>query len=301
MGITNILRAILPDVLVKPFVLLLVFVAVMVLVRLYYERVASRLSNSFENQIKKLSQDLDRDFIRLKVDTLKKIFYGYYAFWFIAGFGVALPHFAIGILVGLVWPLMMSRVPGVLARAYHKRRVGRFGYQLIDALTLMSNGLRSGLNISQVIDLVSQEMPNPISQEFKLILSETQLGTSIEEAFNGLAKRIPTEDVEMLATAINILRETGGNLAETFDTITHTIRERIKIKNKISALVTQGIVQGAIIMMLPFGLAIMLYMVDPAQVEPMFTTPLGLAMVGGMLFLQLLGGLAIWKIIDIKV
>jgi tight adherence protein B len=298
---TTLLELILPASMVKPFILLAVFVAVMIILRFFYKGIETKIIAGFQNQMTHLHTQMDRDFIRIKMETLKKIFYGYYAFWFFGGVAAALPHLLIGLALGPILVFIMSKVPNVMLSIYHNQRINRFGLQMVDALTLMANGLRSGLNISQVIDLVSQEMPNPISQEFKLIISETQLGKSVEESFLTLTTRIPTEDVEMLSTAINILRETGGNLAETFDTIVHTIRERIKIKNKISALVTQGIVQGAIIMMLPFGLAIMLYMIDPAQVEPMFTTPLGLAMVGAMLFLQLLGGLAIWKIIDVKV
>lgn len=301
MGIIGILEAFLPGLLVKGLVFGVVFVAVMVVCKLYYAKISTWIITGFNAQMDRLSENLDRDFIRVKKETLQKIFYGYYAFWFLAGFALALPHFVIGLLTGCVMVFVMSRVPGMLMKAYHNNRIARFGKQLTDALTLMANGMRSGLNISQVVDLVSQEMPNPISEEFRLVISETQLGTSVEDAFNNLSKRIPTEDVEMVTTAIVILRETGGNLAETFDTITHTIRERIKIKNKISAMVTQGIIQGAIIMMMPFGLGIMLYMIDPAQIILMFTTPLGLVMIGGMLVLQVLGGLAIWRIVDVKV
>ena len=103
---------------------------------------------------------------------------------------------------------------------------------MVDALSLMSNGLKSGLSIVQSLGLVTQEMPNPIRQEFNLILSENKLGVSLEDAFINLAKRIKSDDVEMFVTSVNILKETGGNLAETFDTIVITIRERIKVEKQ---------------------------------------------------------------------
>lgn len=297
----NILSQFLPESLILPIILVITFGVVMVIMNWFYEPIYQKLSTLFKAQVQDIVALLDRDFIKITSEKLTKIFLGYYAFWFILGFLVVIPHYILGIFVGFIFCLASSRLPSLFIGAYHNRRVGKFGMQLIDALTLMANGLRSGLNIPQTIDLVSKEMANPISQEFGLIMSETQLGTTVEASFESLAKRIPTEDMEMLATAITILRETGGNLAETFDTITYTIRERIKILNKISSLVTQGIMQGVIIMLMPFGLAIVLYMIDPNQIMPMFTTPLGLVMVAFMLILQILGGLAIWKIIDIKV
>ena len=91
---------------------------------------------------------------------------------------------------------------------------------------------------------MTQEMPNPIRQEFNLILSENKLGVSLEEAFVNLSRRIKSDDVEMFVTSVNILKETGGNLAETFDTIVITIRDRIKVEGKIKAMTQSGPVQG---------------------------------------------------------
>ena len=297
----ELLSVFLPQPFIKPVLLFIIFTVVFFVVRHFFDPIYQKIKTAFQSQMGELSTLLDRDFIKISTEKLSKIFLGYYSFWFLSGTFLFFPHFLIGMVLGVLFVLAASRLPKVLVNGYHNRRVGRFGMQLVDALTLMSNGLRSGLNITQTIDLVSAEMSNPIAQEFRLIINETQLGTSVEESFENLATRIPTEDAEMLSTAISILRETGGNLAETFDTITFTIRERIKIKNKIGALVTQGIIQGGIIMAMPFGLAIMLYMIDPNQITPMFTTPLGLVMIGMMLILQLLGGFAIWRIIDIKV
>jgi tight adherence protein B len=299
--VVSVLKSIFPDSIIKFLVFGGIFAAVFVLVRLFYKPLADRMKSGFQEQIELVIRLLDRDFVKTTPMTVRRALLGFYCFWGVLGMGFFFPNILFGSLAGVVLIAIATRLPKIALDAFHNRRVGGFNNQLVDALTLMSNGLKSGLNITQTIDLVSHEMPNPISQEFGLILSENQLGTTIEDAFENLAKRIPTEDVEMLATAVTILRETGGNLAETFDTITYTIRERIKIKNKIGALVSQGLIQGIIIMLMPFGLAGMLYMIDPNQILPMFTTPLGLVMIGMMIFLQILGGFAIWKIIDVKV
>ena len=103
---------------------------------------------------------------------------------------------------------------------------------MIDGLTLLSNGLKSGISMIQALQMVVEELPNPFSQELNLVLSQQRLGVSLEEAFLNLSERIPTEDVQMFVSSIVILSETGGNLSQTFDTVVHTIRERIKIEKK---------------------------------------------------------------------
>ncbi|MBI2712244.1 MAG: type II secretion system F family protein, partial [Bdellovibrio sp.] len=155
-----------------------------------------------------------------------------------------LPKFFPGVPLAIVVTIIGWKIPKPIVDWMYKRRVTKFTMQMVDALSLMSNGLKSGLSVVQAMGLVSQEMPNPIHQEFNLVLSENKLGVSLEEAFNNLAKRVKSDDVEMFVTSINILKETGGNLAETFDTIVGTIRERIKVENRISALTAQGLYQG---------------------------------------------------------
>ena len=105
----------------------------------------------------------------------------------------------------------------------------------------------------------------------------------------------------MFVTAVVILRETGGNLSETFDTIVNTIRERIKIQQKISALVSQGVMQGAIIFLMPFGLGLAFYLIDPNHIMPMLTTFVGNIFIAVMLVLQLIGGFVMLKIVKIQV
>ena len=192
-------------------------------------------------------------------------------------------------------------VPKAVVDQMFQRRITRFNFQMIDGLSLMANGMKSGLSIIQAMGMVKAEMPNPLSQEFDYVLRQNQLGVSVEEAFQNLAKRIPSEDVNMFVTAIVILKETGGNLAETFETIVFTIRERIKVEQKIAAMVAQGVAQGVIVFCMPFGLGIMFYLSDPGLITPLFTNPLGWLMTGAMLTLQLVGGFVILKVVQIRV
>jgi tight adherence protein B len=192
-------------------------------------------------------------------------------------------------------------LPKAVVNQMFQRRVTKFNFQMIDGLSLMANGMKSGLSIIQAMGMVKAEMPNPLSQEFDYVLRQNQLGVSVEEAFQNLAKRIPSEDVNMFVTAIVILKETGGNLAETFETIVYTIRERIKVEQKIAAMVAQGVAQGVIVFCMPFGLGIMFYLSDPGLITPLFTNPLGWLMTGVMLTLQFVGGFVILKVVQIRV
>ncbi len=105
----------------------------------------------------------------------------------------------------------------------------------------------------------------------------------------------------MFVTSIIILKETGGNLAETFETIVYVIRERLKVQQEIAAMVAQGVAQGVIVFCMPFGLGLMFYMSDPGFIEPLFSTPLGWLISALILTLQFVGGFVILKVVQIKV
>jgi tight adherence protein B len=222
------------------------------------------------------------------------------------GFGtliflVFLPHLFPGIPLALVGTVVGWKLPKPIVNSMYNRRVTKFVMQMVDALSLMSNGMKSGLSVVQSLGLVTQEMPNPIQQEFTLVLSENRVGVSLEDAFLNLAKRIKSDDVEMFVTSINILKETGGNLAETFDTIVSTIRERIKVENKISALTAQGFYQGVFVMAIPPILAVVFFQTDPDFMRPLVTTPIGWIIVMGIFLLEAVGFFVILQIVKIDV
>lgn len=180
-------------------------------------------------------------------------------------------------------------------------RLKRFDEQLIDGLNLLANSLKSGLNLQQAIQVLVKEMPNPLSQEFALVLSQEKLGLTTDEALERMIERIPSEDLSVALHSVLILRETGGDLSETFDTIASTIRERRKVDGKIKSMTAQGKMQGLVLFLLPFAFAAALYFINPEYITPLFTTPLGWSLLTVMVFLQILGGLWLRKIVKIDV
>lgn len=211
------------------------------------------------------------------------------------------PNILMGLLLGAIFTLLGWALPKHVVKYLYDKRCSQFTNQMVDGMTILSNGVRAGLSVQQSMDRVVKNLPNPISQEFRLVLSQIQLGQTLEDALTELGERIPRPDVQMFVTSVNILKETGGNMAETFQTITFTIRERQKVEKKIEALTAQGIMQGIIISMIPFILMAIFFVVDPNYIKPLFTTTLGLIALLVVITLQIIGGLMIKKVVTIKV
>jgi len=193
------------------------------------------------------------------------------------------------------------KIPRPFVNYFVTRRIRAYENQMVDGLTLLANGLRAGLSVPQAVGMVVDEMPAPISQEFRLLLQQNKIGVPLEECFDNLAKRVPTEDNDMFVSSVNILRETGGNLAEVFDTIIDIIRERIRLKQKIETLTAQGLFQGATIFAIPFIMGGFYFVSDPDSMVTVFTNPLGIILMFIALLLDLIGGYIILKIVSIKV
>lgn len=222
------------------------------------------------------------------------------------GFGTLIffilwPNIILGLIAGSTITILGWSLPSFLVETLYQKRCQKFVDQMVDGMTIMANGIKSGLSVGQALERVVDGMKNPIRQEFSLVLSQMRLGLSLEESLNNLGDRIPKPDVQMFVTGINILKETGGNLAETFSTISETIRERQKVQKKIEALTTQGITQGVIITLVPFLLLIVFFLVDPGYVKPLVSTPMGIVFLLAMVLLQILGGIMIKKIVTINV
>ncbi len=216
-------------------------------------------------------------------------------------FLAAWPNIPVGLIVGISFGIMGFQLPPLIFKSLYEKRCNAFVDQMVDALTILANGVKAGSNPQQSMQRVVEIMGQPISSEFGQVLTQTQFGQSFEEALNDLGARIPRQDVQMFVVAVNILKETGGNLSETFQTIVSTIRERQKLEKKISAMTAQGIMQGIIVTSIPFVLGAVFFFLDPNHIMPMFTTTNGLLMLVGMLVLQVIGGVMIKKIVTIKV
>ncbi len=197
--------------------------------------------------------------------------------------------------------LFGSVFPFIVLKIAISKRAKAFNNQLGDTLGLIANSLRTGYSFLQAIEMVSKEMPKPISVEFGRTLREMNLGVSTEEALNNLAKRVNSDDIDLVITAVLIQRQVGGNLSEILDNIAGTIRERIKIKGEIQTLTAQGKVSGLIIGIMPFVLGGVIYIINPEYISILFTQPMGKFMLIGALGSEMIGIFFIRKIVNIEV
>jgi tight adherence protein B len=192
-----------------------------------------------------------------------------------------------------------------LPRFWVGRRIGgrlsSFNKQLPDTITLLSNSLRAGSSFLQSIELVSREGGPPMSEEMGRVVREVNLGLGMEEALHNLVRRIKSDDLDLMVTAIGIQQQVGGNLAEILDTIAFTIRERVRIKGEINTLTAQGRVSGYLVAFLPIGLGVALNAINPAFMAPLFTQTIGRILIGVGAVMMFIGFMAIRKITDIKV
>jgi tight adherence protein B len=187
-------------------------------------------------------------------------------------------------------------------------RLTAFNKQLPDTITLIANALRAGSSFLQAIELVVREARPPITTEFNRVIREVNLGLPFDTALDNMVRRVKSEDFELMATAIAIQHQVGGNLAEILDSIAFTIRERVRIKGEIRTLTAQQRLSGYVVAGLPIGLGGILFVIAPTFFAPMFDKPpdvLGipfgvilLAIGGTAMFI---GFLAIRKIVDIEV
>ena len=207
--------------------------------------------------------------------------------------------------------LLGLRIPRFYVRTMAKRRMQAFDTQLSDTLNLWVNALRSGYSVLQAMEAIATELPPPVSAEFERVVQEVRLGLSVEQALANMYRRVPSEDLDLVITAVNIQREVGGNLAEVLDTISYTIRERVRIKGEIRTLTAQGRVSGWIISLLPLVLGFVLYLINPEYVAELWVRedpwifpqviPCGWVVIAFSLMMIGAGAYAISKIVDIEV
>jgi tight adherence protein B len=190
--------------------------------------------------------------------------------------------------------------PLVFLKSAKARRAQKFNDQLGDALGIMANSLRAGFSFLQTMDSLSKELAPPISREFGRALKEMRLGTPTEEALRNMANRIKSDDLELIVTAVNIQRQVGGNLATILDNIASTINERIRIKGEIKTLTAQGRISGTIVALLPVFLMIVISLINPPYIATLYTTPIGIALLGGALLSEIVGIMLIRKIVNVE-
>jgi tight adherence protein B len=227
------------------------------------------------------------------------------AFLFVLGFVLPSLQSLIVLIVGLAIGFLLPRL--WLGRRKNSR-LSQFNKQLPDTITLIANALRAGSSFLQAIELVVRESRPPISVEFGRVIREVNLGLPFDTALDNMVKRVKSEDFELMATAIAIQHQVGGNLAEILDSIAFTIRERVRIKGEIRALTAQQRMSGYVVGGLPIALAGFIYVAAPTFFDPMFQKPpdvvgipLGVILIGVAALMMGLGFFFIRKIVDIEV
>ena len=209
--------------------------------------------------------------------------------------------------------LLVGAVVGFwLPRFWLNRRKGQrlkaFNSRLADTITLVANALRAGSSFLQAIEMVVRESEPPISTEFSRVIREVNLGLPFEEALQNMVRRVKSDDLELMATAIAVQHQVGGNLAEILDSIAFTIRERVRIQGEIRTLTAQQRLSGYVVGFLPIGLTGILFLIAPSFMQPMFMKPpavlglpAGMIILGAGAFMMFIGFMAIRRIVSIEV
>jgi tight adherence protein B len=243
-----------------------------------------------------LQTDLARADIKLRVAEFMMLTMGCVVLLFLLArlvFGSA--------IVGLLFGVIGFFVPRIYVNTRKSRRIAAFNDQLGDTITLLANSLRSGYTIVQSMHTVAEQLPDPIAGEFRRVTQEITLGLHYEEALNNMLRRVPSEDLDLMITAVNIQGKVGGNLAEILDTIGHTIRERVRIKGEIRVLTAQQMISGYVLTGLPVALGFILFLINRTYMGRMFTDPCGWIMLGSAAMMIGIGFVIIRKIVNIEV
>ncbi len=279
-------------------VLMLSFLTVSVAAYLVVPIIYSRFSTLNEKRQQKFTADMEQ--ILSRKEAQKRVQFLILAPIAFAGTGflffpdeLKLGGALIGAVSGFVFP-------GMYIKFITDKTKDRFADQMVDALMIMSSSFRGGLSLIQAMEAVVEEMPDPISREFGIVLGENKMGVSLEEALNHLYNRMPLVSLQQMNTAILLARETGGNLPVIFTRIVNTIRENKKIKQNLDTLTLQGKIQGVVMSGLPIAFGYVVYTTNKKIFDHMFVSDLGRLMLIYAVISEILGAFMIWKISTFK-
>jgi tight adherence protein B len=204
-------------------------------------------------------------------------------------------------LFALFFGLVCATIPYGVVRSKKTKRTRLFEEQLPDAMDLMTSALRAGLSLPAALQLVAQEAPSPLAEEFGHTFDEQNLGLDIRDAMINLAQRIDSVDVKFFVTAVVVQRETGGNLAEIMQNISHIIRERFRILGDVRTLTAHGRFSGVILGVLPVAMGFLIAIIAPDYMLGFIRDPAGQSLLLLALVLQILGFIWIRKVVNIRV
>lgn len=205
------------------------------------------------------------------------------------------------LIASLIGFFVGFKIPDLFLDQAKSKRSRKINNQLPEALTIVANGLRAGYSFNQSMSVASKELENPIADEFSKVIRENSLGKPIEEALVDMTKRAEDEDIDMFVTALIIQKQVGGNLAEILDTISETIRERVKLKGEIKTLTTEGKFSAVIISVLPIAIAAAMSILNPGYIGTLITHTIGIALIVAAVIMELIGIYLLGKIVDIDI
>lgn len=214
---------------------------------------------------------------------------------------VAIGLLAFNLVVTVILALVGLIAPTYTIRYLRQRRIRNFESQLVDALDQMASALKAGLSMQQAMDNVAKEAMAPLGQEFTLTLKELRLGVPMDEALTNLSDRVGSNDCRLVTTSSNICRQLGGNMAEMFETIAETVRERFRLEGRIRSLTAQGKLQGWVVAAMPLVLGMVLNYMRPDLMEPMLNSWFGYGLIAVVITMETMGILMIRRIVAIDI
>ena len=278
----------------KNLAFILLFISVSGLFFVFLPNFLKLVSAFNQRREEKLASQMDSMFVQVKgkktvfLYILAPFFLGVIAF-LAAPEEYRLPAVVIGGIVGFVFP-------GFYIKSLVSKRKKKFYSQLIDALMMLNSALKGGLSLLQAMEVVGDEMPDPISQEFAVLVGENKMGVSLEVSFDRLYARMGAPALQQFISAVLLARETGGNLPVIFNRIIASIRENRKIQQNIETLTLQGKIQGFVMSLLPLAFGVFVYSSNPQYFDIMMASELGKNLLILAVFLQVIGTFLIIKI-----
>jgi tight adherence protein B len=200
----------------------------------------------------------------------------------------------------LATALAFALTPMVL-KAVSMRRMARFEAQLPDALELMAAALRAGHGFQRALQVTAEDMPHPISDEFQIAVQDIGAGRTVEDALHGILQRVPSYEMELIATAVAIQMQVGGNLSEILTKIADTLRERARIKGEIATLTAEGRLSAWILLLAPLAMFLFMYTRNPDYMAPLVKEEMGHYMLAGAGIMQIIGMVIIWRMLAMEV
>jgi len=213
--------------------------------------------------------------------------------------GVAATAFGAAPILAVLCMLAGLGVPLVTLQVAASRRRKAFDRQLPDVLSTIASTLRAGHGLRPAIRAIADDGSPPASEEFSRVLGEERLGRPLDQALAGMCERIGSADFEYVATAVNVQSQVGGSMAGLFDTLSETVRERQRHARKVHALTSMGRLSAAILISLPFGLVLIMSVINPSYMAPLFTTSVGHLLIGFCLVSMTIGGLILKRIVTV--